>query len=459
MPDNASDRQVLEVLYREMGGADWWSNFNWRSNEPMDTWAGVTTEDGRVAVLELRSVGLTGEIPEELGNLPRLRKLDLRGNELSGCIPHNQRLRNALFNSYYSGRGAGTVPGWHKIVWQALIDTMSDEVGLESLRSSLGHVEDTVGFQQYMEETYGLGLAPCPPAAPDAGISGEQSSDTDKAVLLAVRNYFVENGTPESSFESWTGAMQSDNRRIEPLRSGWRGVILNGQGRVVELWLDGRELQGEIPPFLGALGQLVELNLSKNFLTGTIPPELGNLRNLRLLAVNQNFYPKEGGRPTNGLNGRLPPELGHLTELRMLSLDDNPFLTGPLPLELGNLTHLEYIYLQRTGFTGCLPPPLRPNFSPTLASLFNEAVEGLTLGKLKQAGAERIKARAVSEAAAEDVQELLDFYDESFGLYMDHAPLNEGLDLVSRALKLISIDTIIKPGSTLSHLGNVKLTC
>ncbi len=113
---------------------------------------------------------------------------------------------------------------------------------------------------------------------------------------------------------------------------------------------------------------------------------------------------------------------------------------------MGNLTNLEYIYLQRTGFDGCLPPPLRPNFSPTLASLLNELVEGLMVGKLKQAGVDKIKARAVSEAAAQDVEELLGFYDESFGLYMDHAPLNEGLDMVSRALKLVSIDTIIKPG-------------
>ena len=126
---------MLEVLYRETGGANWRNDFNWRNDAPLNIWAGVTTGGGRVVQLELGNGNLTGEIPEELGSLPKLRKLSLRGNALSGCIPYNRNLRNALFNSYNSGRGPGVVPGWHRIIWQALIDTMTEEVGLESVRS------------------------------------------------------------------------------------------------------------------------------------------------------------------------------------------------------------------------------------------------------------------------------------------------------------------------------------
>ena len=63
--------------------------------------------------------------------------------------------------------------------------------------------------------------------------------------------------------------MRSDSG-VGVFRSGWRGVTLDGQGRVVKLWLDERQLQGEIPPQLGSLGQLEELNLSKNELTGPV---------------------------------------------------------------------------------------------------------------------------------------------------------------------------------------------
>ena len=244
-------------------------------------------------------------------------------------------------------------------------------------------------------------------------------------------------------------------------RNGWRGVTLDGAGRVTKLWLDERQLQGEIPAQLGSLGQLVELNLSKNELTGGIPPALGHLRHLRLLALNQNFTPKAAGAlgATNGLFGRLPGELGHLGELRRLALDDNPFLGGPLPLELGNLANLEYLHLKDTGFSGCLPPPIRQNFSPTLGSLLNDVVQDLTIGRVKFLMTDEIDKVAQARGFAQDVADIVEYNDESFHLFMEYAPLNQALDEVTRGISVVSPDTLIKPGSTLSDLGNVRLTC
>ena len=66
----------------------------------MGQWAGVTTEGGYVTRLDLGSNNLTEEIPARLGSLGRLQSANLRGNRLTGCIPDNTRLRNALFESY-----------------------------------------------------------------------------------------------------------------------------------------------------------------------------------------------------------------------------------------------------------------------------------------------------------------------------------------------------------------------
>lgn len=306
-----------------------------------------------------------------------------------------------------------------------------------------------------------MGLAPCPPPVSPGVAYDRQSAATDRAALLAIRDHFVNgNGTPAASFQSWQGDMRSD-RGSGLLRRGWRGVTLDGEGRVEKLWLDERQLRGDIPARIGDLGQLEELNLSKNELTGFVPAELGNLRNLRLLALNQNFTPKASGSrgATDGLRGRLPAELGHLIELRLLALDDNPFLGGPLPLELGNLTNLEYLYLKDTAFSGCLPPPIRQNFSPTLGSLLNELLQSLTIGRVKVLMTDEINKLVKARDIARNVDEVLEYHDETFDLLLEHAPLNEGLDEVSRGIALVSPDTIIKPGSTLSHLGNVKLTC
>ena len=285
------------------------------------------------------------------------------------------------------------------------------EHGLEVVKDP----EVSRGYEEFLNQTHGLGLAPCPPPLPAPGVAYDgQNSDTDREALLAIRDHFERNGTPESSFASWQGEMSSDSG-VRPFRRGWRGVTLDGNGRVVKLWLDERQLRGEIPDAVGDLGQLVELNLSKNFLTGGIPPALGHLRNLRLLALNQNFMPKESGAQgaTDGLRGIFPPQLGHLGELRRLAADDNPFLGDRLLPELGNLTNLEYIYIQGTGFSGCLPPPIRQNFSPTLGSLLNELVQNLTIGKIKLLMTDRIDQVARARGFSQDVDAILEYHDES----------------------------------------------
>ena len=90
-------------------------------------------------------------------------------------------------------------------------------------------------------------------------------------------------------------------------------------------------------------------------------------------------------------------------------LDDNPFLAGDLALELGNLTNLEYIYLQDTGFSGCLPPPIRQNFSATVALLLNELVQGLTIGRVKLLMTDEIDKVMQARGLAMDVDAILEY--------------------------------------------------
>ena len=59
----------------------------------------------------------------------------------------------------------------------------------------------------------------------------------------------------------------------------WDGITL-GSGRVVQVSLPSKSLDGIIPAGFGNLPALQVLDLSSNSLTGTIPSELGNLTNL-----------------------------------------------------------------------------------------------------------------------------------------------------------------------------------
>ena len=90
------DREALEALYRATEGPNWQANTNWTSDEPLDTWYGVTTDGrGRVTRVELPVNNLSGQVPGQdldrdvpiVGLLANLEVLDLNSNALSGTIP------------------------------------------------------------------------------------------------------------------------------------------------------------------------------------------------------------------------------------------------------------------------------------------------------------------------------------------------------------------------------------
>jgi hypothetical protein len=88
--DSAQDRAALVALYNAAGGDDWIDSTNWLSNEPLDAWYGVETENGRVVYIDLCGPGgnnLRGSIPPAVGDLTALRDLRLSNNFLTGRIP------------------------------------------------------------------------------------------------------------------------------------------------------------------------------------------------------------------------------------------------------------------------------------------------------------------------------------------------------------------------------------
>ena len=60
---------------------------NWDEDLPIGEWQGVELANGRVVVLDISHLGLTGSIAGELGSLANLQTLSLNGNQLTGEIP------------------------------------------------------------------------------------------------------------------------------------------------------------------------------------------------------------------------------------------------------------------------------------------------------------------------------------------------------------------------------------
>ncbi len=347
----AADRAALVAFYHATDGPNWTNNDGWLSDGPLDSWHGVTTDAGRVTVLNFYDYeanvgnGLSGAIPPEIGSLTNLWFLGLQANQLSGAIPPELGNLTKLRALYLSeNQLSGAIPpefgNLASLQWLVLHkNQLSGEIPPE-----LGDLTNLTWVW-----LSGNQLTGCIPASladvetndfADAGLSvcqDEAGIAADRAALIAF--YHATDGPNWTNNDGWL----SDG----PLDS-WHGVTTDA-GRVTEIDLFdyearvGNGLSGTIPPEIGDLTNLERLVLYDSQLSGAIPPELGNLANLELLILGQ-----------NQLSGAIPPELGNLTSLETLILDQNQ-LSGSIPPELGSLTNLQYLYLWENQLSGAIP--------------------------------------------------------------------------------------------------------
>ncbi len=220
----SADWGVLEILYDELDGDNWTDNTNWKTDEPLDEWSGVSTEGGRVVALELSENQLTGEVPPELADLSYLETLNLGSNQLTGEIPPELGDLSYLERLQLSGNSlTGAIP---------------PELG-------------GLSYLLYLFLLYNSLTGEIPP---------ELGNLSNLERLELVGN-------------SLTGAIPPE---------------LGSLSNLEVLVLDDNSLTGEIPPELGSLSDLEYMSVMDNRLTGEIPPELGNLSNLEYLYLRRN---------------------------------------------------------------------------------------------------------------------------------------------------------------------------
>ena len=79
--------EALVALYDNTNGDSWHDNKNWKQTNTVCNWKGISCNNWFVLWLFLDSNQLSGPIPQEIGNLSRLKFLYLSENQLSGPIP------------------------------------------------------------------------------------------------------------------------------------------------------------------------------------------------------------------------------------------------------------------------------------------------------------------------------------------------------------------------------------
>jgi Leucine-rich repeat (LRR) protein len=237
----------------------------------------IPTSIGRLTRLKRLSVShncLTGSIPQEIGNIPALEVLYLQGNQLSGAIPDAIGHCTALHTIILSNNQlTGTIP-----------DTMHD---CEHLRYVCLNNNQLTG-----------------------SLPGSLSTCAQTLVSIEMHTNLLSGEIPSEWFAS-----------LNLLRT---------------LDLSNNQLSGSIPEKLGDLTELRELRINENQLSGSIPASVGRLQNLETVALY-----------INQLTGVIPNSFGKCMNLRELALWSND-LTGPVPKSLANprLKHLESIHVQ-----------------------------------------------------------------------------------------------------------------
>lgn len=93
--DLTAERNALESFYKALNGDSWANNTNWCSDKHPSKWFGIGCANGHITSIAMMNNGLTGTLPEEIGDLKYLQILFCPSdnsptkNVITGSLPES----------------------------------------------------------------------------------------------------------------------------------------------------------------------------------------------------------------------------------------------------------------------------------------------------------------------------------------------------------------------------------
>ena len=255
-----------------------------------------------VYLMNLSGNQLSGEIPEEIGNLRELKYLNLSSNNLTGAIPDEiGNLFNLISIDLSCNQLVGKIPSTiGKLVNLEILDLYQNELSGE-LPNSFGDLESLTETELY-----------------DNKIEGKLPESIGNLLNLKVLSL---------SKNNLSGEIPHSFERLKDLET---------------LSIGQNNLSGEIPHSFENLKSLATLGLSNNNLSGEIPQFIWNIENLKNLELDRNSF-----------TGELPQAIKN-QKLEFLNIEQNN-LSGTIPEWIGELPLLTVCHLSQNYFEGSIP--------------------------------------------------------------------------------------------------------
>jgi len=315
-------------------------------------------ENNFVTALKLDANKIEGILPNELGTaFAELLTIDLEENEIGGTLPAALGQSQKL-KDLLVGKNqlVGTLPEQ----FERLSNLHQCNVAYNQLEGPIWH---TSWSSSLIKLRY-------------FAASHNQLTGTfpDLSSMTKMTGLYLDGNDLGGPIPEYVGSMTALlDLRISENRFSGDITHLKNLKNLETVHLSDNEFTGSIPDMFDNLYRLHELVMSNNKLVGSIPRTLTHLQTLKTLNLD-----------SNQLDGTLPPGLGLLTDIITLSLKDNKF-EGTIPILLGKLDDIKTLSLNHNQLTGTIPSELGLCFRLVGLHLQNNQLTGtipIQLGEL-----------------------------------------------------------------------------